>query len=49
MSPEEIIKGLMLKLENENVNVMKLVDRIGMKNYKKWDKAYREAFKYIDK
>ena len=49
MTPEEIIKGLMLKLEDENVNVMALSKRIGYKNYKKWDKAYIAAFEFIKK
>ncbi len=47
LTDKEIIKGLMLKLADENVNVTKLVQRIGMKNYKKWDKAYQAAFKYV--
>jgi hypothetical protein len=47
MSKEEIIKGLMLKLANENINVTTLVKRIGFKNYKKFEKAMEEAFKLI--
>jgi hypothetical protein len=48
MDTEEIIKGLMLMLEDENIDVMKLSKRIGYKNYKKFDKAYNEAFNYIN-
>ncbi len=48
MSKEEIIKGLMLKLEDENINVMALSKRIGFKNYKKFEKAYSEALKIIE-
>ena len=47
MTESEIIEGLMLKLANENVNVTKLVQRIGIKKYKKWAKAYEAAFKYV--
>tara|TARA_R110000822_G_scaffold2180_7_gene10605 strand:+ start:26 stop:175 length:150 start_codon:yes stop_codon:yes gene_type:complete len=47
MSKEEIIKGLMLKLANENINVTTLVKRIGFKNYKKFEQAMEEAFKFI--
>ena len=45
MSEEEIIKGLMLKVKDENINVMALSKRIGFKNYKKFEKAYYEALK----
>ena len=48
MSKEEIIKGLMLMLEDENINVMALSKRIGFKNYKKFEKAMDEAFKIIE-
>jgi hypothetical protein len=47
MNNREIIEGLMLMLKDENINVTKLVQRIGFKNYKKFDKAYQEAFKII--
>jgi hypothetical protein len=47
MSEEEIIKGLMLMLADENINVVKLSKRIGFKNYKKFEKALEEAFKII--
>jgi len=47
MSKEEIIKGLMLKLSDENINVTALVKRIGFKNYKKFEKAFTEANKLI--
>jgi len=43
----EIIKGLMLMLEDENIDVMKLSKRIGFKNYKKFDKALVHAFNLI--
>ena len=48
MSKEEIIKGLMLMLKDENINVMVLSKRIGFKNYKKFEKAMDEAFKIIE-
>ena len=35
----------MLKLENEEINVNKLVSRIGINKYKKFDQALRAAFK----
>ncbi len=47
MSEREIIQGLMLKLEDENINVTALVKRIGLKNFKKFSKALDEAFKLI--
>jgi hypothetical protein len=47
MSDREIIEGLMLKLADEHVNVMALSRRIGLENFKKWEKAYHEAFKYV--
>jgi len=47
MSESEIIQGLMLKLAEENINVMALSKRIGFKKYQKWEKAYNAAFKYI--
>jgi hypothetical protein len=47
MTEKEIIQGLMLMLKDENINVTKLAQRIGLKNYKKFDKAYQEAFKII--
>jgi hypothetical protein len=43
MTKDEIIEGLMLKLANENIDVMKLSRRIGYKNYKKFDLALRAA------
>ena len=47
MSDREIIEGLMLKLADENVNVRTLRNRIGLEDFKKWEKAYHEAFKYV--
>ena len=49
MSKEEIIKGLMLMLEDENINVMGLSKRIGFGNYTKIEEAMSEAFKIIEK
>ena len=49
MSEKEIIKGLMLMLEDEEINVMKLSKRIGFKNYQKFDKALNEAIDLIEK
>ena len=43
MKLEAIIKGLMLKLEDESINVLKLSKRIGIKNYKEFDKAMSAA------
>ena len=48
MSKEEIIKGLMLMLEDEDINVMALSKRIGFKKYKKFEEAMSEAFKIIE-
>lgn len=48
MTDREIILGLMLMLEEDTINVSKLVNRIGYKAYKKFDKAYTEAFKIIE-
>jgi hypothetical protein len=48
MSDREIILGLMLKLEDENVNIGKLVNRIGYKNYQKWQKAHDAAFDILE-
>ena len=47
MTPEEIIRGLMLKLEDENIDCMKLRKRIGKDNYKEWEKAHDAAFELI--
>jgi len=47
MTEKEIIEGLMLKLEDENINVTALVKRIGYKKYKKFEQAMQEAFKII--
>tara|TARA_R110000796_G_scaffold58413_6_gene134975 strand:+ start:3496 stop:3639 length:144 start_codon:yes stop_codon:yes gene_type:complete len=47
MDELQIIKGLMLMLEDENINVMKLSKRIGYKNYKKFEEALNEAFNII--
>jgi len=43
MEDEEIIAGLMLMLAEEEINVMKLVKRIGLKDYKKFEKAMNAA------
>ena len=48
MKADEIIKGLMLKLEDENIDCMKLIKRIGKDDYKKWEKAYNAAFDFIN-
>ena len=48
MSDREIILGLMLKLEDENINVSALVKRIGFKTYKKWQKAHDAAFNILE-
>ena len=47
MEDVEIIKGLMLMLADENIDVMKLSKRIGFKNYKKFEKAMAHAFDII--
>lgn len=47
MSDKEIIQGLMLMLDDENINVTKLAKRIGFKNYKKFEKALNAAFNLI--
>lgn len=43
MSEKEIIEGLMLMLADEEINVTKLVKRIGYKKYKKFEKALNAA------
>ena len=43
MSDKEIIKGLLLYLEDTEINVSKLVQEIGMKNYKKFYEALQIA------
>lgn len=43
MSDRDIIKGLMLMLAEEEINVSKLSKRIGYKNYVKFEKALNEA------
>ena len=48
MSEREIILGLMLKLEDENINVIALAKRIGYKKYKKWQKAHDAAFDILE-
>lgn len=47
MEDREIIIGLMLKLEEENVNCTKLIKRIGLEKYRKWGKAYDAAFEVL--
>ena len=47
MEEKEIIKGLMLMLEEETINVTKLVKRIGYKKYQKFEKALNAAFEII--
>jgi len=49
MSDKEIVEGLMLMLEDENINCTKLVKRIGFKKYQKFEKALHAAFKVIGK
>ena len=48
MNDREIIEGLMLMLEDEDINVTKLAKRIGYKNYKKFEDALHAAFKIIE-
>jgi len=43
MEEREIIEGLMLMLAEEEINVTKLVKRIGFKDYKKFEKALNAA------
>jgi len=49
MTELEIIKGLLLMLEEEEIDVMKLSKRIGFKNYQKFDKALNEALDLVEK
>ena len=49
MSELEIIKGLLLMLAEEEIDVMALSKRIGFKNYKKFDKALNEAIDLVEK
>ena len=48
MDERQIIEGLMLMLADENINVTKLVQRIGYKKYKKFEKALNAAFDLIE-
>jgi hypothetical protein len=47
MSDREIIMGLMLKLEDEDVNYPRLIKRIGVEKFKEWDKAYEAAIRVL--
>ena len=48
MTEKEIIQGLMIFLKDENINVTKLVKRIGLKNYKEFDEAMQCAFELLE-
>ena len=48
MDDKEIIEGLMIFLADEEINVTKLVKRIGFKKYKKFEKALHAAFDVIE-
>ena len=48
MNEREIIEGLMLMLSDEDINVTKLVKRIGYKNYKKFETAFNSAFDMVN-
>ena len=43
MANEEIIEGLLIYLEEAEINVTKLVKEVGLKKYKKFQKALDEA------
>lgn len=47
MTEKKIIEGLMLYLKNENINITKLIKRIGMKDYKKFDEAFQSAYQIL--
>jgi hypothetical protein len=49
MNEKEIIEGLMIMLADEEINCTKLVQRIGFKKYKKFEKALNAAFELIEK
>ena len=49
MKEREIIEGLMLMLEEENINCSKLVKRIGLKKYQKFEKALNAGLEVIGK
>ena len=49
MSNLEIIKGLLIMLEEEEIDVMALSKRVGFNNYKKFDKALNEAIDLVEK
>ena len=48
MSEREIIEGLMLYLKDESIDVMRLVKRIGLKDYKIFDEAMQAAFELLN-
>ena len=43
MANEEIIKGLLIYLEDVEINATKMVKKVGLKEYKKFYKALNEA------
>lgn len=43
MTDKEIIQGLLIYLEEAEINVTNLVKEVGMKNYKKFDEALQLA------
>ena len=49
MSDKEIIQGLLLYLEEKELNVMQVVKEIGMPNYKKFDAALQLAIEEYGK
>jgi len=48
MEDKEIIEGLMLMLKDENINITKLVKRIGYKKYQKFNRAFNYAFDMVN-
>jgi len=48
MSEKEIIKNIMLGLDEITIDISKLVKNIGIKNYRRFEKALQEAYKLIE-
>tara|TARA_Y100000310_G_C20161360_1_gene569325 strand:+ start:65 stop:217 length:153 start_codon:yes stop_codon:yes gene_type:complete len=48
MSEKEIIKNIVLGLDEITIDITKLVRNIGIKNYRKFEQALKEAYKLIE-
>ena len=48
MSEKEIIKNIILGLDEITIDISKLVKNIGIKNYRRFEKALQKAYKLIE-